>query len=418
MARQDNFVENFWDILETTHGVFIPNYIKNVMHFNNLDNPISFKKITESMISELENFAKNEMQDFIEPNADLKAYFGLFEKRPEKFRFMIGDKQLILALVEIVKKMPPDNWRLSKPSQVFLDEPSLKKAKLAVDKSNLQKNVLPLQSDQSSNVNLETERKKVETLIKNLNKKYTSNENVSEDIREKLKCSTKVKISVKDSYDENGLSKAFTYSACVTCPLCSILVNFTKVGSRWIISNFARHIETHKKSAGQKKAALSNVKSIKESFKISSDISNESQHTDDPTLAVIAEGTIVNNELVLSSVTRPVNITDTFLIDLTNNPMHDSILDSGRHSKSSDKTTNEDKPEQDSESIVKTVGMEESKRLTESFSASNKTVKNPTTHESLPSTSKSLNDVSKDVDSLYNEELNKIPSVWGESGEW
>lgn len=225
-----------------------------------------------------------------------------------------------------------------------------------------------------------------------------------------MKCFTKVKVSVKDNYDENGLSKAFTYSACVACPLCSVLIYFTKVGTRWIISNFARHVETHKKSAGQKKAALGNVKSIKESFKISSDISNKSQHNDDPTLAVIAEGTIVNNELVLS----PVNITDQFLIDLTNNSTHDSILDSERHSESLGKTTNEDKPEQDLEFIVKIVGMNESKRLTESFSASSKTVENPTNYESFPSTSQSLNDVSKDTDSSHNEELKRIPSFWGE----
>lgn len=129
------------------------------MRFNNLDNPISFKKITEPMINELEDFAKNVMQDFIEPNADLKAYFGLFEKKPEKFRFMVGDKQLILTLVEIVKEMSSDIWRLSKPSQDSLNEPSLKKVKLAVDKSNLQKNVSPIQSDQCSNIYLETERK-------------------------------------------------------------------------------------------------------------------------------------------------------------------------------------------------------------------------------------------------------------------
>lgn len=124
------------------------------------------------------------MLEFVESNADLKAYFGLFEKKSEKFHFMIGDKQLILALVEIVKEIPLDIWRLSKQSQIYSNEPSkvsnnepsLTKAKLAVDKTNLQKNVL-FQSNQSVkelclNVNLEAERKKVEMLIKNLSKKY------------------------------------------------------------------------------------------------------------------------------------------------------------------------------------------------------------------------------------------------------
>lgn len=43
-------------------------------------------------------------------NEDLKKYYGIYHKNPEKFKFVIGDKLLLQQLVEFVKNKPIHYW--------------------------------------------------------------------------------------------------------------------------------------------------------------------------------------------------------------------------------------------------------------------------------------------------------------------
>lgn len=99
---------NFWNILERDSRAHISPTIKNIMRSNNMDNPLSFRNITKDVLKEIEIFAQTVMTSFIEPNSNMKDYFGIFHNMPENFRFMIGDRHLILELVKMVKQALKD----------------------------------------------------------------------------------------------------------------------------------------------------------------------------------------------------------------------------------------------------------------------------------------------------------------------
>ena len=102
---------SFWNILEEHKGVHIPIYVKNILQLNNLDNPIAFKIITDETLKEIELFSRENITDFLNPDEDMKLFFGPFYKTPEKFSFLIGDKFLIRDLVNFVQSKPEDFFK-------------------------------------------------------------------------------------------------------------------------------------------------------------------------------------------------------------------------------------------------------------------------------------------------------------------
>lgn len=99
-----DYRSHFWKKIHTELGLGVPNHIKNIMQFNNLDNPFSFRQITDDIISELEVFARTSMIKFLDiSTTDLNNYFGIYHRNPEDFRFVIGDKLLIKLLVQFVQ---------------------------------------------------------------------------------------------------------------------------------------------------------------------------------------------------------------------------------------------------------------------------------------------------------------------------
>lgn len=98
----------FWNLLEKESSINVPSYIKNILRFNNFDNSLSFRHITANTIQELEEFFRDVMKDFLEPETDLQLFYGRYHKCPEKFQFMIGNKHLIGELVTFVKSKSCD----------------------------------------------------------------------------------------------------------------------------------------------------------------------------------------------------------------------------------------------------------------------------------------------------------------------
>lgn len=82
----------------------IPNYIKNIMHFNGFDNMDVLAKIDNETIEEMEIFARNEMEDLIDPQADLQDFYNIFSNRKDKFKFVLGHKLLLKEIAIFAKE--------------------------------------------------------------------------------------------------------------------------------------------------------------------------------------------------------------------------------------------------------------------------------------------------------------------------
>ena len=80
-----------------------------------------------------------------------------------------------------------------------------------------------------------------------------------------------VTVSVAEVYESENLPSSYTYNAIIKCPLC---VNVTKIkkcstaeskGTRWVLSNFRRHLSTqHSNQCRSKEKPTSATKKLKE----------------------------------------------------------------------------------------------------------------------------------------------------------
>ncbi|XP_043476364.1 uncharacterized protein LOC122507622 [Leptopilina heterotoma] len=118
--EQDKFRQRFWNKIQAELGACVPEYLKNILKYNNFDNPLSFRDITEEIIDDLENFAKTLLIELIEDdvNVDMKSYFGIFHKKPNNFRFVIGDKMLIRRMVDFIKSTSLSYWNTKSHEEV------------------------------------------------------------------------------------------------------------------------------------------------------------------------------------------------------------------------------------------------------------------------------------------------------------
>jgi hypothetical protein len=302
---------NFWNILERDSGAYISPTIKNILRLNNMDNPLSFRNITEDVLKEFEIFAQTVMTSFIEPNSNMRDYFGIFHNMPEKFRFMIGDRHLILELVKMVKQAPKDYWKLPSTDCEEFREPSCKKRALSKpEDKNILKSEKKSELHEKKNPNVKEEINKLTKLVKSL----SQDENLNKKLRNLLKGYVQIEVSIKEIYDGETYPQGFTYVAGITCPSCSFVTNITKCettkgkSSRWIISNFRRHIYQHQKSTElteKRDKSSSNVLHLLQASAKSPALQKETNYdsNSDVIRDVIAEYTIVDDELLLSKGT-------------------------------------------------------------------------------------------------------------------
>ena len=224
------FREHFWTKLQNELGMCVPPHIKNILKFHNLDNPVSFRGISEEIISELETFTRTAMLSLIEDEGrDLKDYYGIFHKNPENFKFVVGDKLLLKLLVDFVRSKPFNYW--------------------GVDPSTLIQNQMSSADKQSTNdisdIDTETEKKKLQRLLKPMLTKNWAQ--LSEQMQHAFESGLAIDVKGRKNLETNDIS----YEATITCSICSTVIRFTKISgigrtrTRWIISNFKRHIKKH-----------------------------------------------------------------------------------------------------------------------------------------------------------------------------
>lgn len=215
----------FWQKLEALSGVQIPVHIKNILRLNNFDNYLSFCSLNSEMLSELEIFVKEDMLDLLEEDCNLQDYFGIYHKNPTKFRFLIGDKALLIRLVGLVNnKLDLDYW----------NPPQIKKTDVPKIKIRLSEADIVMEQNKLCHM--------IQNSLQNLSQK-----NYENDVCQNFATLTTDDLDIQVSIKENNVDTAdsFTYIAKLKCILCSSVITMAKQVRGWIISNYIRHIHSH-----------------------------------------------------------------------------------------------------------------------------------------------------------------------------
>lgn len=245
--EQDKFRQHFWNKIQAELGACVPEHLKNILKYNNLDNPLSFRDITEEIIDDLENFAKTLLIELIEDdvNVDMKSYFGIFHKKPNNFRFVIGDKMLIRRMVDFIKSTSLSYWNT---------------------KSHEEVNSLVNGNSQSSH-SIRNNCKNEELIIR---KRITQGEKKFSDKMDPSIVSSLRNVIINVTFHENQ------FKAEILCPLCDHISHLTKcidgkMKPTWIVSNFYKHFKLHAKEGsakeGPRESASKNLRTGKKKAK-------------------------------------------------------------------------------------------------------------------------------------------------------
>lgn len=70
-----------------------------MLTINGYENKTLVGKIDEVAISEMEKFAQTDLLDIID-KSEYKKYYGVYSHKPEKFKFVVGHKQIITIVAE------------------------------------------------------------------------------------------------------------------------------------------------------------------------------------------------------------------------------------------------------------------------------------------------------------------------------
>lgn len=92
LSEVDKAVKQFWAVLESKSGVTVPVHVKNILRYSNIDNIFRRQTFDEGTFPTLEKFVGEDMVDFLDPGADIKENFGIYEKNPSKFKFVPGTR--------------------------------------------------------------------------------------------------------------------------------------------------------------------------------------------------------------------------------------------------------------------------------------------------------------------------------------
>lgn len=161
--------------------------------------------MAQEEIETAEKFAREEMQNFLEVNADLKDYYGIHFKNPGTFKFMEGEKVLLIKLINVVKNKDIEFWT---PSSTRGTSESLVTVK-------------------SKNFNVNDEKKlkrSISTSITNFKKKSRL---MNEQKEQTLDGNVDIDINMSAAYKDES-QETVEYIAVIQCALCVDKVNLKK----------------------------------------------------------------------------------------------------------------------------------------------------------------------------------------------
>lgn len=177
---------------------------------------------------------KEDLHTYID-ESEMAGYYGCFEKKPQNFKFMPGDKKMLSHLADTCKKLVSANLKRTLVLSSGLER---KRSKSSTPKPSKSDNFETVDVDDADedNENNNNLVKKVESLVNH----------VKDYINKNLKNLANLSLSMQDvTQDAHGVFHAKAICPVKTCNF-TIIINTNKHGS-WATSNFYTHLRTHAK---------------------------------------------------------------------------------------------------------------------------------------------------------------------------
>lgn len=260
-------------------SIKIPENLKRIFMANGFNDTFTLSTLDEDAFTDTETFAKNDLPELIDHD-EFEKYFGIFKNNIQKFRILEGFKRKLLAIsnyyknkLENKKKEDCKNLRPLKTPFNRLKNHSIqklydsKRIKLVADNSERNTLIIDDSGDDSLfatettsstcfKYDLTKEKNSVHLTLKCWLNEYFKNSQVSY-LHEQNISSESLDITITVNNVSVGSNEEHQYGeliAHIACVLCKNRIKIKKLSkncnspSRWIYSNYHRHIKTHEKN--------------------------------------------------------------------------------------------------------------------------------------------------------------------------
>lgn len=221
-------MDNLWSTLEQ-ESIPIPEDLKLILSVTKYDNLFTLERFTKDDQKKIETFMQNTLHVIIKEE-DREKYYGIFKDHPEKFMFVGGLERAMSEIINTAKKIAFKNI----------------KTKNLVSAGALGSTSNAVKAHEKN-----SEKDSTKTVI---DLKLTLDKNVNNYIQENYSGQDLPQISAKVA--EDGLGCHIAELEC-PFPKCEKVTKITRIGNKWVTSNFYKHISMH--SVKQKPTKKSNV---------------------------------------------------------------------------------------------------------------------------------------------------------------
>lgn len=105
--------KNIFVEMENSLNIVISPMIKNILLINGFNSPLVLGNICDQDVLDMENFMRETAPLIIEER-EYQSYYGLFHQKRESFKFLPGQKKMILLMAEFFKtKYCQKNYELA-----------------------------------------------------------------------------------------------------------------------------------------------------------------------------------------------------------------------------------------------------------------------------------------------------------------
>ncbi|XP_046390868.1 uncharacterized protein LOC124159239 isoform X2 [Ischnura elegans] len=325
----EGFAADFWRATEAALEIKIPKYLKHILKMNGFDNGLSMANFTAgSLVPVLERFVREDMPYVIPADCLREDYYGIFERCPERFRIVWGHVNILVKMAEYWKESRKLSRAIQKNNECsFADEVGLNPQPFENQgqlldqdwcKEAIQDKTVSL-SDTKSDSQMQKDFPKIRicqhssgvpNAMKTCLKHGESSDIGSEKVDESEECgpsywkrekdhlvsvikeslsekvsdyNENIKLAVNDLHGQHVITK-FRLLADVQCFLCTISIRTYRVCSeynmsKWMVSNYVRHVVEQHCVGGKKNKKKSVSLSETSANSVSDHSAQDNQHS-------------------------------------------------------------------------------------------------------------------------------------------
>lgn len=228
--------------VEEALNISIPISLKNILKINACNNAAILCDIAEKDLEEMELFMASQTARDLIPKSEYEQYYGVFHTNPEKFKFLLGHRKLLLLISKYFK----DKIQKNEPKGVAEFEPGQNCVSKTETRSLARSGPSTSSTSSDSNLslkqapNLTNENKQVSLTIKNWFKGKCTKDDLWHYFKEKFsQISFETKLNIRGEL------------CCIITCYCKskyqIMKSAQKVNysQRWVYGNIHRHLTKH-----------------------------------------------------------------------------------------------------------------------------------------------------------------------------